>query len=63
MIWVGEVLVMSRMEGGGGQSVATLRTVCATEINAQAALLTLRTMGLGMVGLMILVCSSKGFSY
>jgi hypothetical protein len=54
---------MSRMEGGGGQSVATLRTVCATEMNAQAALLTLRTMGLGMVGLMILVCSSKGFSY
>jgi len=40
--------------------VVTLRTVCATEIKAQAALVSLRMVGLGMVGFDDTFCNSKG---
>lgn len=37
-----------------------LHTVCAVETRAQAALLTLRAVELGMVGLMMFFCFSMG---
>jgi hypothetical protein len=45
---------------GVGAEVMTVRTVCPIETRAQAVLLTLRAVGLSMVGLMILFYFSMG---